>query len=120
MSRIVFTYTFLVLGSFLFASNAIKLDDVETVKIYTAGTNTKDRIKVVEGEYGISNIYFFRKRDTRWMKAHILSIDTIQEYLKVKIIGTDETFELFIEWNNDKMTTIDSKQKKVIYWLTKS
>ncbi|MFK7784524.1 MAG: hypothetical protein AB8B56_05405 [Crocinitomicaceae bacterium] len=120
MSRIIFTYTLLLIASFLCASNAFEQEKAETVKIYSAGTNTNDRIKIVEGEHGISNIYFFRQKDTAWKNTTILSIDTIQEYLKVKLVGTNETFELFIEWNNDKMTTVDSKQRKVIYWRTKS
>ena len=116
MSRILFTYTLLLISFCLCSSGSVKLDTVETVKMYTAGTNTNDRIKIVEGGYGISEVFFFRSTDTCWVKANILSIDTIQEYLKVELIGTNEIFELFIEWNNDKMTAVDSEKRKVIYW----
>lgn len=120
MSRIIFTYSLLLISCFLCSSNASELDKVETVKIYASGNNTNDRIKIIEGEYGISQIYFFRKNDTHWIHAEILSIDTIQEYLKVRLKGTHEIFELFIEWNSDKMIAIDAHKIKVIYWLKKS
>ncbi len=95
-------------------------DTKEKVNIYASGKNTEERIKVIEGEYGISSIYFQEKKGTPWMKTEILSIDTIQEYLKVKIVETNEVFELFIEWNTKKMKTIDEQQQTVIYWLEKS
>ncbi|PHR17135.1 MAG: hypothetical protein COA38_21210 [Fluviicola sp.] len=120
MNRIIFTYTLLLISCFLCSSNALEQDNVETVKIYASSNNSKDRIKIIEGEYGISRIYFLRQKDAHWMKTDILSIDTIQEYLKVKLTDTNEIFELFIEWNSDKMTVVDTHKKKVIYWLKKS
>lgn len=120
MNRINITSIFFLISCLLCSSAALELDKVETAKIYVSGNNTNDRIKIIEGQYGISEIYFFRKNDTRWMKTTILAIDTIQEYLKVKLTGTNEVFELFIELNTDKMTTVDSQKRKIIYWLKRS
>lgn len=120
MNRIVFIYSLLIICRFLFSSFEIEQDVTETIKVYTSGKNTDNRIKIVEGAYGIDRIYFQRKRKTQWIKAEILSIDTIQEYVKVKLVGTNEVFELFIDWNTHKMTIADAHEQKVIYWLEKS
>ena len=90
---------------------------IEMVKIYVSGDNSNDQIKIIEGDYGIISVHFLRKNDPHWMETEILSIDTIQEYLKVRIKDTKEVFELFVEWNSDKMTSLDSHKRKVIYWL---
>lgn len=120
MNRIILTYSLLFISCFLCFSNSVSQDKIEVIKIYVSGNNSNTRIKITESKYGISDIYFQRKNDTHWMSTDIIDIDTIQEYLKVKLTETNEVFELFIEWNSDKMTTIDSQKRKVIYWLKKS
>lgn len=117
MKRIISIFGLLFLSSFLFFSFQMDQIKMEREKVFKPSNNSDNRIKIVEGEFGISEVYFFRNRDKSWVLTDIISIDTIQEYLKVQPLGTKEIFELFVDWDNDKMVVVNNQNDKVIYWL---
>lgn len=120
MNRFISILSLTILSSFLLFSFIKDPNKNQTIKIFLAADNSNNSIKTIEGKYGLSDVFFLSQKDNKWIPAEILSIDTIQEYLKLKINGSSDILELFIDWTNGKITVVNNNNTKVIYWLKES
>jgi hypothetical protein len=88
--------------------------------VYEAADNGATIIRIKDEGYGIAAINLFQTTATGWETTEILSIDIIQEYVKVKSVQTGNVFELFIDWELGKIVLIDDKKNEQTYWKVKT
>jgi len=87
--------------------------------VYDSANNSGSSIKITEGEYGVSDVFLSLRENSKWNKTKILSIDTSQEYIKVKSDESGASYQLYIDWNNDKLTMVETGNTETIFWLRK-
>ena len=114
MNRINYIYLFFLIHVFLFSFSSPEKDIISK---YEAADNSGSEIKIIKGDYGISAIYFFSKNDEKWTPTKILSMDIIQEYIKVQSSISKKNFELYIDWNDHKIIRVDELNNRITYWL---
>lgn len=88
--------------------------------VYEAADNGTTIIRIKDEGYGIAAINLFQNTATGWETTEILSIDIIQEYVKVKSLQTGNVFELFIDWELGKIVLVDDKKNEKTYWKVKT
>lgn len=117
-STLKITFSFLLLFA-LFSARANGADTQSKVWLFDAADNSGELIKITEGDYGVADVYFWAKSKNTWQKSSILSIDINQEYIKVKS-ADGLVYELYVDWNDDKVVLVDADKNKTAYWHRKS
>jgi hypothetical protein len=91
-----------------------------TWTIYNAADNSASKIRIKDEGFGVAEVNLFHTSALSWETTEILSIDIIQEYIKIKSIQTKKIFELFIDWQLGKIVLRDEHKNETAFWKVNS
>lgn len=89
-------------------------------RIYHSATIEDDQLRIVFKDNAVATIDVFSLESQKWMHTKVIDSDITQEYMKLVILPSADTLELYRDIYFEKIVVENNRNQKMTYWLEES